>query len=131
MAPGTLASLGLVLLYRFWLGRFGVPAVAGIVLLLFALGVPASASYSSELGKADPGKVVIDEAAGQLLVFVAVPPEWAMLAVGFVLFRFFDIIKPLWIRKAEELPGGWGIMADDAAAGAAAKALLHLFIYLR
>jgi phosphatidylglycerophosphatase A len=131
VAPGTLTSLAIVLLYRFWLSRFAVPAAVAIALLLFILGIPASASYSSELKKADPGKVVIDEAAGQFLVLVAVPPEWTVLAVGFVLFRFFDIVKPFAIRKTEELSGGWGIMADDAAAGAAAKALLHLFIYLR
>jgi phosphatidylglycerophosphatase A len=131
VAPGTVASAAILVLYKLWVYRFGLIPVAAIALFLFVLGIPASASCSSDLRKTDPRSVVIDEAAGQLLVFVSVPPDWTALAVGFALFRFFDIFKPFPIRKAEELPGGWGIMADDAAAGVAAKALLHLFIYLR
>ncbi len=74
---------------------------------------------------------MIDEAAGQLLVFLYVSPDWTLLVVGFLLFRLFDIVKPFPIRKLEGLPGGWGIMADDIAAALMAKALLHLFIYLK
>ena len=69
--------------------------------------------------KTDPGQVVVDEVAGQLLAFVALPDaSWKWLAAGFVLFRAFDILKPFPARRAERLPGGWGIMTDDVAAGA-------------
>jgi len=95
------------------------------------LGVAASSAYSAELKKSDPGRVVIDEAAGQFLVFIAVSPDWTFMVFGFLLFRFFDIVKPFPIRRLEALPAGWGIMADDVAAALMAKALLHLFIYLK
>jgi phosphatidylglycerophosphatase A len=100
-------------------------------LLLCVLGVLAAAAYSSELKKTDPRQVVIDEAAGQFLVFLSITPDWTLLVIGFLLFRLFDILKPFPIRRLERLPGGWGIMADDIAAALMAKALLHLFIYLQ
>jgi phosphatidylglycerophosphatase A len=131
VAPGTLASLAIVLLYKLVVYPLGLPYLLLILLLLLVLGVPAAAAYSSELKKTDPGRVVIDEAAGQLLVLVSVSPEWNLLVIGFLLFRFFDIVKPFPIRKAEGLPGGWGIMAEDVAAALMAKLLLHLFIYLQ
>jgi phosphatidylglycerophosphatase A len=131
VAPGTLTSLAIVLLYRYWMGGWAWPFLLVSVLLVLVLGIPAAAAYSSELKKTDPRRVVIDEAAGQLLVFILVPPEWTLLIVGFLLFRFFDIVKPFPIRKAESLPGGWGIMADDVAAALPAKALLHVLMYLR
>jgi len=131
VAPGTLASLAVLLLYRYPAHGLSLPYQFLILALLLALGVPASSAYSSELGKRDPGRIVIDEAAGQFLVFVFVPPVWTFLVVGFLLFRFLDIVKPFPIRKLEALPSGWGIMADDVAAALLAKALLHLFIYLQ
>lgn len=131
VAPGTLASLAVVLLYRFWLYPLALPYLLVVLLLLFVLGVPAAAAYSSELKETDPRRIVIDEAAGQLLVLFSVSPDWSFLVVGFFLFRFFDIVKPFPIRKLEGLPSGWGIMADDIAAALMAKLLLHLFIYLQ
>lgn len=131
VAPGTVASLAVVLLYKWLLYPLAIPHLLLIGLLLLVLGVPAAAAYSSELKKTDPGCVVIDEAAGQLLVLVSVSPDWTLLVIGFLLFRFFDIVKPFPIRKLEGLPGGWGIMADDVAAALMAKLLLHLFIYLQ
>jgi len=131
VAPGTLASLAIVLLYRYLLYGLASPYVQSIFLGLLVLGVPAAAAYSSERQKTDPRQVVIDEAAGQLLVFLFVSPDWTLLVIGFLLFRLFDIVKPFPIRKLEGLPGGWGIMADDIAAALMAKVLLHLFIYLK
>jgi len=131
VAPGTLTSLAIVLIYKFLICGFALPYLFLILLALLAVGVPAATAYSSELRKTDPGRVVIDEAAGQLLVFLSVSPDWTLLVIGFLLFRIFDIVKPFPIRKLEGLPGGWGIMADDVAAGLMAKLLLHLFIYLQ
>lgn len=72
--------------------------------------------------KTDPGHVVLDEFAGQWLALLglAMPdPRRALLvlAVQFVLFRFFDVIKPPPARQLEKLPFGWGILFDDLAAG--------------
>ena len=131
VAPGTLASLAIVLLYKYLLHGLASPYVLVVFLAFLVLGVPAATAYSFERKKTDPRQVVIDEAAGQLLVFLYVSPDWTLLVIGFLLFRLFDIVKPFPIRKLEGLPGGWGIMADDIAAALMAKALLHLFIYLQ
>jgi phosphatidylglycerophosphatase A len=131
VAPGTLTSLAVVLLYRYLLHSLPLPYSLLVLALLLSLGVPASSAYSSELKKKDPGRIVIDEAAGQFLVFILVPPDWTFLVIGFLLFRFFDILKPFPVRRLEALSGGWGIMADDVAAGLLAKSLLHLYIYLQ
>lgn len=130
VAPGTLASLAVVLLYHFLISSLAPPYLVLISLLLLILGVPAAASYSSELKQPDPRRVVVDEAVGMLLVLLFVPPDWTPLAIGFLLFRLFDIIKPYPIRKLEKIPGGWGIMADDVAAALMAKVLLHVIVYL-
>lgn len=131
VAPGTFASFVVVLLHKSTLYSVPLPYYLSVFLLLLVLGIPAATAYASELKKTDPRQIVIDEAAGQLLVVFAVSPDWTLLVIGFLLFRFFDILKPFPIRKAEGLPGGWGIMADDLAAALMAKFILHLIIYLR
>jgi phosphatidylglycerophosphatase A len=131
VAPGTLASLAVVLLYKWLLHPLPLPYLLLLLFLFLVVGVPAADAYSSELKKTDPRRVVIDEAVGQFLVLVFISPDWSLLIIGFLLFRFFDIVKPFPIRKLEGLPGGWGIMADDVAAALMAKLLLHIFIYLK
>ncbi len=131
VAPGTLTSLVILFIYRYLLHDLRGPYILLTLTALLVLGTPAASSYSSELKRPDPSRVVIDEAAGQLIVLVFVPADWTLLITGFLLFRFFDIVKPFPIRKAEKLPAGWGIMADDILAGLMAKAFLHLFIYLK
>jgi phosphatidylglycerophosphatase A len=130
-APGTLTSLVVVLVYRYSAHALDWPYFLVILLALLILGTYAASFYSSELQRDDPRCIVVDEAAGQLLVLFLVAPEWTSLAAGFLLFRFFDIVKPFPVRRAEELPGGWGIMADDVLAALMAKALLHIFICLK
>jgi len=132
IAPGTLTSLAVVLAYKLS-GPAEIPPlwfVAGVVALFF-LGSAASTAYSGDLGQRDPGRIVIDEACGQLIALFQVPGGWAPLAVSFFLFRAFDIIKPFPIRRLERLPGGWGIMADDVAAGIVAGLGTHLYLLLR
>ncbi|MBN2408703.1 MAG: phosphatidylglycerophosphatase A [Candidatus Aminicenantes bacterium] len=131
IAPGTLTSLAVVLIYRFWIHALSWPYLFLVFLALLILGTPAASFYSSELKRTDPGRVVVDEAAGQLLVLALVSPEWTFLIAGFLLFRFFDIVKPYPVHRAERLPAGWGIMADDILAAVMAKAVLHLFIWLK
>lgn len=130
-APGTVASLGVVLLYRYFFQSWRWPYLLALLVLLFLLGVIAATAYSRELGQTDPRRVVVDEAAGMLLVVFGVSPTWLLLFLGFFLFRLFDILKPFPIRRLEKLPLGWGIMADDLAAAAMAKAILHLYLYLK
>jgi phosphatidylglycerophosphatase A len=131
IAPGTAASLVVALAYKLVLSSLAWPYLLLVFLLILFFGVVASTSYARELGRSDPGVIVIDEACGQLLVLFFVPPAWASVLIAFLLFRFFDIVKPYPISKAEKLAAGWGIMADDLAAAAAAKVLLHLYLWLK
>ncbi|MFP5039865.1 phosphatidylglycerophosphatase A [Parasediminibacterium sp. JCM 36343] len=76
----------------------------------------------------DSNKIVIDEVAGMMITLLFVPIEIKYVAFGLVLFRFFDIVKPLGIKKAELLPSGWGVMADDVLAGVYSWLILQLVI---
>ena len=76
------------------------------------------------------GEVVIDETAGLFVTFIALPVDAARLAVGFLLFRVADILKPQPARRAERLPGGWGIVTDDLVAGLYANLSLRLVWFL-
>jgi len=91
------------------------------VTALSLIGVWAASRTERLSGKKDPGKVVIDEVAGQFIALLPVPflinPAWWSMILAFVLFRVFDIVKPYPARKMESLPGGLGIMADDIVAG--------------
>ncbi len=77
----------------------------------------------------DPSRVVIDEAAGMYLTLLAIPVRWQYILTGLVLFRFFDIAKPLYIRKMERIGGGWGIMMDDMLAGVYSNIILQVIVW--
>ena len=130
VAPGTFGSAAGLLL--FWAVRAsGSLAVeAAVLLAVTAVGVAAAARAESAYGRRDPGLIVIDETAGMLLTLAAVPVGPGGAVVGFLAFRFFDIVKPFPARRAERLPGGWGVMADDLVAGLYAQALLRLLLWL-
>jgi len=131
LAPGTLTSLVVVMLYKFLLFNLSWPVYSLLFLFLFFGGIFVSSSYSTELGKTDPRKIVIDEACGQLLVLFRMPTSWFLLLLGFFLFRIFDIIKPYPIRKVEKLKKGWGIMLDDILAAIYAIILMRIYLLLR
>jgi phosphatidylglycerophosphatase A len=116
-APGTAGTLGAVPLYLV-LRPMGHLAVLTAALLITAIGIWVADVVAKDLGKEDPQIVVIDEVAGVLLTLSVAPPTWGALVAGVVLFRIFDQLKPWPARTAErELPGGWGIVLDDVAAG--------------
>ncbi len=131
VAPGTFASLAAVLLYRFVLAGASGPAFAGVIVAVYFVGVAAAGSFSRFLDERDPRKIVIDEVVGQWIALFLVPPDWLSLGLAFILFRFFDILKPFGIRDTERLPGGWGIMTDDVVAGLAALLLVRLSLLIR
>ncbi len=130
LAPGTAASAVAATVYMLFLHRWPWPLYAAFVLLLFFGGCAIAARAAFELGRPDPGVVVIDEVCGQLIALAFLPAGWLVVGASFVLFRFFDIIKPWPIRRLEHLPGGWGIMADDAVAGLAAALLTRLVLLI-
>ena len=116
IAPGTVGSavgVGVYLLTRHWPWAWQLGLLAAIILI----GVWASGVTAAALNREDPGPVVIDEVAGQLvtLFLTGVGPTGAI--IGFFVFRIFDIIKPWPARQLEDLPGGVGIVADDVMAG--------------
>jgi phosphatidylglycerophosphatase A len=127
-APGTAASAVVALAYKLVLHGLPGPLYVLLVAGLLVAGVAASAVQAAELGSRDPGRIVIDEVCGQLIALFLLPAGWVPVGVSFVLFRFFDIIKPWPIRKLEKLAGGWGIMADDVGAGLAAAVLARLIL---
>lgn len=125
-APGTMGTLGAIPLYLL-VAQAGRLAVVGAAVAITGIGVWASTLVARELGKKDPQVVVIDEVAGLLVTMSAVPAvSWQSVLAGFVAFRLLDMTKPWPIRRLEGLPGGWGIVLDDVAAGAIAAGLLAL-----
>lgn len=130
-APGTVGSAVAVVLYMLALGLSPLVRLA-ILVGIALLGVWASAQTSAELGVDDPSSVVIDEVCGQwiaLIGHVAVGADLPLAFAGFACFRLFDILKPWPVGALERLPGGWGIMADDLAAGVLANLLLAAVRY--
>jgi phosphatidylglycerophosphatase A len=107
-------------------------ALLAAILFVTLVGLWAATRAEKLLGKKDPGAVVVDEVAGQLITFLFVP--WASgrwtVVVGFLAFRLFDIWKPYPVRRLEGLGGGLGIMADDMLAGFYAAALMSLLVTL-
>jgi phosphatidylglycerophosphatase A len=94
------------------------------------LGIPPSTTVAQESGKSDPGFVVIDEVAGQMISLIGVRLNWKYLLLSFILFRGFDIVKPFPLRRLERLPGGTGIMMDDVGAGLYALIVIHILQHL-
>jgi len=126
--PGTYGSLFALLFLLFF------PENPGFYLLIevpvLALGLWSSGAYVKKRGSHDPSEVVIDEVAGMMITFFAVPKSALTLAAGFILFRLFDVLKPPPIRRIEKLPGGAGIVLDDVAAGIYSNLILLALTYL-
>jgi phosphatidylglycerophosphatase A len=143
LAPGTWGSLLAVGIYlglqslvfaflQTWARENSVLLLAPTVIFIAAelvlitiitlMGLWAATRTEKLHGKKDPGKVVIDEVAGQLIALLPILPKldpgWVSIIVAFVTFRLFDIIKPYPARRLEKLESGLGIMSDDIVAGA-------------
>jgi phosphatidylglycerophosphatase A len=110
---GTLAAVPLILL----VGWFGLPVKGIFLAVLICLAVWSSDCYRRRAGSEDPPEVVVDEVVGFFTALAPWKPSWSLLVAGFLLFRFFDIVKPFPVGLVERLPGGVGIVADDLAAG--------------
>lgn len=103
--------------------------VLPLVIVVTVLGIWSGNKVEPIWGK-DHGRVVIDEVAGLFASLLFTPATLPVVITGFILFRFFDIAKPLFIRRLEILPGGWGVMADDLLAGVYANLVLHILIWV-
>jgi len=106
-------------------------AFAVFMAAFFAIGVWSCSRMETAMGRADPPEAVIDEAFSVFVTFAFIPVAgrgggWLLILAGFVFNRIFDILKPVPVRNLEGLPGGWGIMADDMAAGIYANLCLRI-----
>ncbi|MFT3933462.1 MAG: phosphatidylglycerophosphatase A [Chitinophagaceae bacterium] len=127
---GTIAATVFTLLWYFipFLHN-NLPVQVVLFVVISAVGVFASNKLEAVWGK-DSGKIVIDEVAGMGCTLLFVPHTWQFALAGLIAFRFFDIVKPFFITSAEKLPAGWGVMADDIAAGICANIVLQLLVLL-
>lgn len=126
VAPGTMGSI--VALLFLLIPGFSVPWILGpIIVITFLAGVFISTKFSTETTP-DPSFVVIDEVAGMWISVIFLPHTLLSLAAAFLAFRILDIIKPFPCRRLERLPGGWGIMMDDVAAGVYANLVTRVII---
>ncbi|MBX2890829.1 MAG: phosphatidylglycerophosphatase A [Saprospiraceae bacterium] len=104
--------------------------LARLVLIVAAVALSficarAADMFADEWGE-DPSRVVADEMVGMWVTLVGNPLTWGNIGLGFLFFRFFDIAKPLGVRRLERIPGGWGVVLDDVLAGVYANILLQL-----
>lgn len=138
LAPGTFGSLlGIAFLWLFnWLLEnfafqpeliltFNLIAVIGVVLI----GV-CSIKHVHQVWKHDASAITIDEIAGVMIAAIAIPFSWQNYLFAFLLFRFFDILKPLFIRRLDNMKSDWSVMLDDLLAGVYANVVLQIFLFL-
>ncbi len=134
IAPATVASALFAFLWWVawtWLGAIPLWLNVALLVVVTAIGIPVAQKLEDIHGE-DPSLVVVDEVAGMLVTYLALDAGWLGWVVGFFWFRFFDILKPLGVRKLERLGGGGGvgIMADDIGAGLQACLATHLTMWL-
>lgn len=131
--PGTVGSIAGIAYYLvfFFYDPPLVQLIFSALAVWFAIGICGEAEV--RLQKRDPGEIILDEFVAIPLVFLGIPmaqlPQpWIAVCLGFVLFRFFDILKPLGIARLQHLPGGTGVVLDDVAAALASCFCLHLLL---
>jgi phosphatidylglycerophosphatase A len=138
LAPGTwgaaVAIMPLIPFVANWTTT-PPPSVTSLILttliVIFTwIGVKGSDLLEDEWGK-DPKQTVIDEMVGVWIALLGMPISWFTIVAAFVLFRFFDIVKPLGIRQLEKISNGWGVMMDDILAGVYANIVLQVLIILK
>lgn len=132
IAPGTWGAalaLALAALLYWSVPIFFQLALALLMAAAFVVGVLGVPKAEARWGK-DPSAVVLDEMLGMWVALWAAPVEWEAWAAIFFLFRLFDVLKPLGIRRLERLPGGWGVMLDDVLAGIYAALSWQVFWWL-
>lgn len=103
-------------------------APLAVTLFLTVIGIISANKVEILWGK-DHNRVVIDEVAGMCISLLFIPLSVRYIIAGLILFRFFDIVKPLGVRQLEKWPGGWGVMADDVLAGIYANVILQAVVF--
>lgn len=125
---GTIAAIATVLIWIVAIAQPSSIAAIASTIGVTVYGVWGANNVEAEWGK-DSSKVVIDEVSGMMIALLLIPITTTNVLVALVLFRFFDIVKPLFIQKLENLPKGWGVMADDVLAGIYSNIILQTLLY--
>lgn len=126
-APGTWGSVFAAAAAPWLFLPFGLTGRITLLLIVLAVGTAVSGWMIRRTGRKDPKEVVVDELLGQWTAMLLVPQgALAQAVASLLLFRLFDILKPGLVGKAEKLPGGMGVMADDLVAGALAAMVMYL-----
>jgi phosphatidylglycerophosphatase A len=129
VAPGTCGTLTAVPL-ALAVGVLGTWYGAIVLLMVVVIAIPSSNRARMLTGREDPPEVVIDEVAGFLLTMFLLPASWLSYALGFALFRVFDIAKPFPVKQLERLGNGFGIVLDDLLAGVYANLGVRLILHV-
>jgi len=131
LAPGTFGSLVGVGIFLLLAHANLLVIIVAILAITFA-GIWAGSRVEQVSGRKDPGKVVVDEVAGQMIALFPLTlfARWSIGAVilSFILFRFFDIVKPYPANRLQDLDGGMGIMFDDLVAGVYGAVVVAIYL---
>ena len=138
IAPGTAGAfvggilfylLGLALI-NYGLDFYTIQIILILIIIAVILISVRSIGKLENTWEHDAQQIVIDEVVGVWIAMLFIPINWFYFLIAFILFRFFDIVKPLFIKKIDQLKSSWSIMLDDVVAGVYANLVLQLFIYL-
>lgn len=139
VAPGTVgALLGVILFYAlniFWLDISLQPMTIhalnlAVIILVLLIGV-YSIGKVHKVWPHDAPQIVIDEVIGVWIAVFALPFDYRIYFFGFILFRFFDILKPFYIKRIDRLKSSWSVMLDDVVAGVYANIVLQILLYFK
>ena len=135
-APGSVATVAGLIWYTVVFMQLGYPGYFFTLILTGYLAVEICGEAEKRIFKRDPSEVVLDEFVAVPVCFIglqySMTPEntWIFMFSGFILFRAFDIFKPLGIKGIQNLPSGLGIVLDDGAAALATCLSLHLLVWV-
>jgi len=130
-APGTIGSLAGLAVYGLlrWSGATW-PIEAAVIVALFVAGTWSGTHAERHFGTTDPGPGVIDEVVGMLITLFLLPSSWAIIVVGFLVFRVLDVIKPYPANRLERLHGGLGMMTDDVMSAVYSNLVLQALVWI-
>lgn len=129
VASGTAGSALALAAYWFLVPEKGL-LLSALALLFTVLSVFTSGKAEIYFNSNDDSRIVIDEIAGMFVALLFLPKTLFFAAAAFILFRFFDVIKPLYIRKTQDWPGGWGVTFDDIFAALLSNIILQAVRYV-
>jgi phosphatidylglycerophosphatase A len=130
-APGTIGSLAGLVVYGLlrWSGATWT-IEAAVIVVLFAVGTWSGTHAERHFGTTDPGPGVIDEVVGMLITLFLLPSSWAVVVVGFLVFRVLDVVKPYPANRLERLHGGLGMMTDDVMSAVYSNLVLRALVWI-